>query len=318
VAVRQERANRLAVLNAELDGLQKEAGAAALKAEGLKTRCGLSAEVPCHGTDLQPRCKLLADANEARTLVPSADAEIDRIKLRFDNTRVRIRALEQEITSFGDTPALVAEKEEELQTVLAERRAAEKLAAFATNLADAEQRMQSLRQELAAVETGCAENRKKIEAEIREIDTAIAELTIRARDQENDGKRMAARLQQRIDSLPPAFDATRIDRAEVAMKAAEGRDTSAEKAYISAVTTRAAVQASIATRGKEVEKGRGLREPARQGIEQRWGDRAMHRRCWAHIVLASERSAIALLQPAFCGVDPDTAGDGKKGPQGRF
>jgi len=215
--------------------------------------------VPCHGTDLQPRCKLLADANAARTLVPSADAEIEGIRQRFKDTRARIRALEQEIVTFSDAAALVAKKEEELQSVVAERRVAEKSAALATNLAEAQHRIHSLRQELAAVETGCAEKSKKIEAEMREIEAAIAELTVRAREQESDGKRTAAELQQQIDSLPPAFEAQRIEQAEAAMRAVQQRETSAEKAYVSAVTTRAEVQASIATWEKEVEKGRGLR-----------------------------------------------------------
>jgi exonuclease SbcC len=61
-------------------GIEREAGQASLKAQELSRRFGLTAEVPCVGTDLQGRCKLLSDAREAQSLKPSADAQIARLQ----------------------------------------------------------------------------------------------------------------------------------------------------------------------------------------------------------------------------------------------
>src|SRR2546430_1998044 len=61
-------------------GIEREAGQASLKAQELLRRFGLTAEVPCVGTDLQGRCKLLSDAREAQSLKPSADAQIARLQ----------------------------------------------------------------------------------------------------------------------------------------------------------------------------------------------------------------------------------------------
>ena len=56
----------------------REAGQVSLRHADLNRRFGLVVEVPCAGTDLQGRCKLLGDAREAQALLPSVDAQMPR------------------------------------------------------------------------------------------------------------------------------------------------------------------------------------------------------------------------------------------------
>jgi exonuclease SbcC len=63
----------------KLSGIEREAGQAALKAEELARRFGLTGEVPCAGTDLQGQCQLLGDARDAKALIPSAQGTIQRL-----------------------------------------------------------------------------------------------------------------------------------------------------------------------------------------------------------------------------------------------
>ena len=68
-ALNQERGSvRLA--EQKLAAIEREAGKAVLRAQELTHRFGLTSEVPCAGTDLQGRCKLLGDAREAKALLP--------------------------------------------------------------------------------------------------------------------------------------------------------------------------------------------------------------------------------------------------------
>ena len=60
----------------KLASIEREAGQAVLKAEELALRFGLTGEVPCVGSELQGRCKLLGDAREAQ--VQSLQAQQDR------------------------------------------------------------------------------------------------------------------------------------------------------------------------------------------------------------------------------------------------
>ena len=79
----EERARQCAALRGEvavarerIRGVEQQAGAAVLRARELRERHQLTEEVPCHGTDLQGACKLLADACAARPLIPSAEADV--------------------------------------------------------------------------------------------------------------------------------------------------------------------------------------------------------------------------------------------------
>lgn len=67
------------MMRQKLSGIEREAGQAVLKAEELVRRFGLTGEVPCAGTNLQGRCKLLGDARDAKALIPSAQGTIQRL-----------------------------------------------------------------------------------------------------------------------------------------------------------------------------------------------------------------------------------------------
>ncbi len=73
LAIAREQAERLDAAAASeklaaqrLAGIEREAGQAALKAQELARRFGLTEQVPCAGTELQGQCKLLGDAREAQ------------------------------------------------------------------------------------------------------------------------------------------------------------------------------------------------------------------------------------------------------------
>ena len=62
----------------KLAAIEREAGKAVLRTQELAHRFGLTAEVPCVGTDLQGQCKLLGEAREAQALMPDASALVAR------------------------------------------------------------------------------------------------------------------------------------------------------------------------------------------------------------------------------------------------
>src|SRR5439155_591394 len=70
---------------------------------GLRQRFGLTDAVPCRGTELQPRCQLLAEAREAQIMLPSADAEVARIRITLDEINSEMRRLETTLNELGDT-----------------------------------------------------------------------------------------------------------------------------------------------------------------------------------------------------------------------
>jgi exonuclease SbcC len=66
----QQAQDAMRLAKQQLATLEREAGKAVLRVEELGHRHGLTATVPCVGSDLQGRCRLLGDAREAQALLP--------------------------------------------------------------------------------------------------------------------------------------------------------------------------------------------------------------------------------------------------------
>ena len=92
------------VADQRLSNLEQEAGKAALGAEELARRLGLTGEVPCVGTDLQGQCKLLSDARDAHALIPSAQAAISRLADQKATTSRELASIRQQRVALADTP----------------------------------------------------------------------------------------------------------------------------------------------------------------------------------------------------------------------
>jgi len=76
------------------------------------------------------RDQLLAEAREAKVMLPSADAEVAKIRLTLDAVDAQIQILEATLNEFGDTAKMVRAAQTELQTRTEERRRVEALAAI--------------------------------------------------------------------------------------------------------------------------------------------------------------------------------------------
>jgi exonuclease SbcC len=92
-------------------GIEREAGRAALKAEELARRFGLTGEVPCAGTDLQGRCKLLGDAREAQALIPNAQAQVARLAGEKSEAKRELTDARQRCEALAGAPQALAQAE---------------------------------------------------------------------------------------------------------------------------------------------------------------------------------------------------------------
>jgi exonuclease SbcC len=153
---------RLQVIAASRHGLEREAGAAALRAQQLRERFQLTQEVPCTGTDLQGTCKLLADAREAKALQPSANLKIEQVGqevVRLDTER---DALERELSGIGDATTRLAQARASVETVVEQRRVANAEAALVESVRQAQERLKGIAAE--AMEIGQCEQAARASA----------------------------------------------------------------------------------------------------------------------------------------------------------
>ncbi len=222
-------------LRKEIDGIEREAGRAALHTEDLKRRLGLSNEVPCKGTDLQGHCQLLGDAATARSLLPSAQQTVAHLQAERSTATCNLKELETILADLADAKAALD---------LAERkrvRAGENLQRR-DKLASRQEDLERARADLAAVGhqlegLGTAhdaptaaelEDYRLIDESLQRIDTALS-------DENQKHAEAKRRLAEQLAALPESFDLGRVESAENAVRQAQDTFTRSDGSLTRAV-----------------------------------------------------------------------------------
>ncbi|MCU6435241.1 DNA repair protein [Undibacterium sp. Jales W-56] len=220
----------------KMEAIEREAGQASLRAEELKRRFGLTQEVPCFGTDLQGRCKLLGDARAAKTLMPSADLEIARLSLRKRALNDELNALRAQCAALAESPACLNEAQRQLER--ARRRASRYavLAGQAGEIRQARATLSGLVQELNAIaETGAIDETTEEFVERQQIAATCRAIAVERGRQQTQWRSALQRVEAAIAALPAPYEEHRLDAAARAVDVAANAVQAAEQAHVSAV-----------------------------------------------------------------------------------
>lgn len=219
----------------EMEALDREAGQLALRHADLGRRFGLTAQVPCAGTDLQGRCQLLGDAREAQALIPSVEGQLRALGERKHQALERLSAITNQLERLAGVCERRNRCEQRLEAAQARQDALALLAGKAGEVQQAMETLASIEQELSALPAAVAGLTEDETAESREITMARQRL---AQDRERCA---AAQLQtlDRIDAalraLPAPFDQARLTQARQAADDATRSLRQAEAAALEAV-----------------------------------------------------------------------------------
>ena len=224
-------------------GIEREAGQASLKAQELSRRFGLTAEVPCVGTDLQGRCKLLSDAREAQSLKPSADAQIARLQ----EERAKVAHHLQEIDAQRQDLAAAHEGLSSAETRLKRsRERLSKLSMRAARQGELAQARETLANIVRQIESLPAHDSGETAEEKTERDAIAATRQAIVAQREGEAQRQRESL-DRVDAalaaLPAPFDASQIERAQRGVEEAQRALVTAEATYMKAVRDQQAGEA---------------------------------------------------------------------------
>ncbi len=254
----------------KLSGIEREAGQAALKAEELARRFGLTGEVPCAGTDLQGQCQLLGDAREAKALIPSAQGTIQRLGREKAAAQQELDVLCGQHEELAGAPQALARAEHraELARVRASRFAL--LAAQAGEMARARNTMAGIEQELTELRTELpaalgpnavagqppAETTEEA-AERQQIHAARQAIAAQHEQQAKHYRATLDRLKQALAALPAPYDGQLLIDTQTSMEQATQSVTTAEQAHLGAVrdaeTLGALVQQATALAGRQAQ-----------------------------------------------------------------
>jgi exonuclease SbcC len=217
--------------------IEREAGQAALRAEDLNRRFGLTREVPCAGTNLQGQCKLLGDAREAQTLLPDASGAIGRLLDEKGAARRELDRLDVEWQRLKEAPQELAWAE------ALERRTREctvrytRLSAREGEIRQARARLADVDRELALLpavgqtDTEAPEERDERQA----IDTALQALAAQHEQQAKHYRQMLDRLDASLAALPAPFDVRLLSEAQNAVATAQQNAAQADRDHLQVV-----------------------------------------------------------------------------------
>lgn len=226
------------------DAIVREAGQASLKAQDLAKRLQLTEEVPCAGTDLQGRCKLLGDAVEAKRLVPSAEADIARLDAELASKRAIGEDIRRQVAdvlaSLGAADVqgsrrAVAWHERCLQRSRERQGRIATTAARRGEIEQAGEQLSLVLAELRPLECGIAGDTPDEAAERVSITSTIQAITTRRLELATYYRSQLDATDQALAAMPAAFDAARITAAEDDVRKGEAAVLQADQDYLAAV-----------------------------------------------------------------------------------
>jgi exonuclease SbcC len=206
-----------------------------LRHADLQRRFGLSAEVPCVGTDLQGRCKLLGDARDAQAMLPSVDGQIAALRDRQHAAEAERAGLCEELRPLAGVAELRNEAERRLEVASARSSSLARLAAREGEMRQAQAALVAIEAELGVLPDDAPAATDEEAAERADIEAARARLAAERNRLSTDRDASIGRIEGAVAALPPAFDRGRLEAARRASIQADAGLRSAEQAHLAAV-----------------------------------------------------------------------------------
>lgn len=240
---------KVRLLTQQIEGIEREAGQVSLRHADLQRRFGLSAEVPCVGTDLQGRCKLLGDARDAQAMLPSVDGQIAALRDRQHAAEAERAGLCEELRPLAGVAELRNEAERRLEVASARSSSLARLAAREGEMRQAQAALVAIEAELGVLPDDAPAETDEEAAERADIEAARARLAAERNRLSTERDASIGRIAAAVAQLPPAFDRGRLESARRASIQADAGLRRAEQAHLAAVRIqerRAALQAQHA------------------------------------------------------------------------
>jgi exonuclease SbcC len=138
----------LNTLVAQKARLSSEGQAKTIVIQNLKETASLVEQVPCKGTQMQMACPLMEQANAAMRNVPAHEAEQNAKRAAYEAVAAKVLDLQTKVAGFDAIEAAVRDAQKNRNIAAAALDTANRLAARAPLIADAEMRLPILAQEI--------------------------------------------------------------------------------------------------------------------------------------------------------------------------
>lgn len=145
----REASSIVKVLDANITAARNQYVSARAQLQQIAVKAELAETVPCVGSDLQPKCKLLIDAMTAKSAIEPATVALHRTEATGAALSAQKTTTAQQLAALGQVDETLLCAERVLSGLTTAKTEAEKLASMASQLAYAESELAAFREELA-------------------------------------------------------------------------------------------------------------------------------------------------------------------------
>lgn len=268
-----------------LMALEREAGKAALHAQDLARRFGLTSEVPCAGTNLQRRCKLLEDAREARALVPSATVQVERIAGEIASVQAALLEQRQRRAALSSAPQALVRAESRQAAARTRVATYLRLAAQLPACDQAKAALEEIERELMGlgVDDGKGVTAETVDEreERRRIEDSQRAIANQTHQQGQQARVALARIDGAIAGLPLRYDGRKVAAAAEALAHSRVTLAAAEQSNLGAQRDVQMLEALDVQYGALAER-RSQCDARRVRIEDELGNWTLFARCMSN------------------------------------
>ena len=220
-----------------VEAMEREAGQAALRAQSLSRRFALTREVPCSGMALQGDCQLLADAREAKALIPSAEGVLQRLAAERTQAVADVQAAWRRVKGMSSAEAQLQREEQRLERSRARASRFALLAGKAEEMAGTRQRLAEANEELKGTAEGGGdpEPARQEQEERESILASLRRIEDQRRTQSEQLQKSLARIDALLQALPLPFDGRALRAAEADRDRAAAQCEALQAAHLEAV-----------------------------------------------------------------------------------
>lgn len=243
----------------QLATLKTQGSSASTKLNELHVRSTLITEVPCKGTDLQGRCKLLGDAVTADKEIPATIATVEKLRENYRSVRTRLEYEQEQRKSYTEIEVKASEKMTRLRGLESESRGLAALVSEAPLLADAQnqriqwkERLTEIRKTIQTKETAIQKSEAILVEDLEKIHKDSSE-ELQRRDQE------ILAISSELEGLP-ASNSDSLQQAKINQQTVGEKWKTHEDKITTATALQKTLDSQIATIEKDIMAAVGLPE----------------------------------------------------------
>lgn len=223
--IRQE----VSALNTELATMTQSGSSMAHILAQIQQTASLLNEVPCQGTEMSGRCKLLTQANEAAKTVSVKTVELKNLRDGYRTKKGNAEIMERQLAHLESSELKSRQLQSEINTIQSQLDALQPILMQAQSIDAAQTTIETITREGEKSKADLLAAQESLDQLQAQMDQLAAKQAVELAKQQADGQRLIQEIESSKALLPPLLSATSKDALATQMSEAMSKLQSTQK-----------------------------------------------------------------------------------------